>query len=288
MKLENLPFEVKHFLKNDCTRMFLNYTVPLYAYENNEGKPKNIRAIGTGTLIKVGTRYGILTAHHVVHRIVPKLDLHENSDHVLILLMIVDGEYLKIPGGIITEIEIGTPLIDEFGPDLTFLSIPVGNELGTLKAKKTFWSLNGNLDVLKKYQFNKKTMLCTMGSPGIYQDINQVRPSEIRIDSGTFGYFGTHEFSVMHLVNSLEFIDTSIDYDFNPALPRSFGGVSGGGLWAFRIGPNSDGEREMNNMMFCGVAFYQCDTIDNKTSIRHHFGYSFYRAVLRAVEGVSL
>lgn len=87
--------------------------------------------------------------------------------------------------------------------------------------------------------------------------------------------------------DGFDYLDLPFDYSEKNTLPKDFRGVSGGGLWSFRMG-SSDGGKTMKviNRTYCGVAFYQSEIGEDKIrTIRHHFVTSIYGEAREAILG---
>jgi hypothetical protein len=71
-----------------------------------------------------------------------------------------------------------------------------------------------------------------------------------------------------------------------PETPKSFGGVSGSGLWRFSLAKSSESEIKPLDFQFAGVAFYQLpDTDDGIATVRFHGPRSVYERLLPQVRG---
>ena len=76
---------------------------------------------GSGTLVQCGDKYGILTAHHVVHKGKHPFDFRYGSNDVIGLIISDAPHEFVLPLKFLVCHDIGIPVSDEQGPDLVFL-----------------------------------------------------------------------------------------------------------------------------------------------------------------------
>src|SRR5262249_35162908 len=110
-------------IKEAGTREMANYTVSLILKQ---------RLIGSGTLVRVGDRHGILTAAHVA-------EIVQNADQAIGINISSDPHGFFIPKQCLEHIVVGASqtLDDPDGPDLSILRILDLNDLATIKSKKS-------------------------------------------------------------------------------------------------------------------------------------------------------
>ncbi|MDH3650866.1 MAG: hypothetical protein OEQ53_14365, partial [Saprospiraceae bacterium] len=167
--------------------------------------------------------------------------------------------------------------------DLTFVQLPNIKQLGTLKATKSFWPLDNPELTPPTYDFSN-TLLCTLGSRQVHQDM-VVSGNRVTLDIGMIGYCGVYEMAHEFSAGRFDYIDTVVNYELGSKnLPQSFKGLSGGGLWAFRVSTPDHGKTfRIKDPFLSGVAFYQTERKDNIRKIRHHFVGSIYKEVLASL-----
>jgi hypothetical protein len=233
--------------------------------------------LGSGTLIKCGNLWGILTAHHVLHRTEPPLDLSLSSTHKLLLVIRESSHSFEIPAKYLREIEIGIPVSDDEGPDLTFLELPQGEELGTLKAIKSFWSLDHDIENRLASALKDDGVWIKIGIPHESLMVQQESEDTVQISSKLVSYFGSATSDRRYESEGFDFVNMEAYYNGNDTLPDSFAGVSGGGLWKIEIHGDSIGSNLTHrNPIFCGVPFYQEEIIDGMRIVRCHYARSIY------------
>jgi hypothetical protein len=267
--LEDLPRE---FL-SEAMNCFKIFTVPLLSF--HPGDPQIFQSIGCATLIRCGGRIGLLTAWHVLHATTPPLPIGKDTDHSLGLI-ISERDILRLPCRYLIEQPIGEPRSEEHGPDLTFIEIPTMPQLATLKDRKSFWNLDSVVLEGNTVPRNESHILCTMGTPAE----NQAKTfdgfkTDFAVEIG--GYFTGLRPSKLFDLGEHDYIDTLIEYTAGRRLPESFGGVSGGGLWSFTVAYKAGlKDPKVNDLLFCGVAFYETGKTGGEQYIRHHYLRSIY------------
>jgi hypothetical protein len=272
--------KVQHEFLSEVMQLLNPYTTVLTHFSPND--PNSVQQIGSGTFIRAKERYGILTAYHVLHSVRPKVTFGLGVNEVLGVAA-SDKDLLWLPCQYLNEISIAKPSSEEFGPDLTFIEIPISNELATLKAKKSFWNIDREAEVCETLVSPGVGLLCTMGSP-VEKNEKETKGMSIHFKMASGGYFGGFTADDVRRDGVFDYIDTEIDYNVGVNMPEKFGGVSGGGLWSISMsaGPNFTNPK-VENILYCGVAFYQTATEGRKCSIRHHFIRSIYGQARKAL-----
>jgi len=95
---------------------------------DSEGNPFP-NQVGTGTFVRVGKTYGILTAEHVTR------DIKWNMPCPLGLTLVPEVHRFDIKPGYFDIIEIGIPPEDGEGPDMSIILLG-GPDVGEIKARK--------------------------------------------------------------------------------------------------------------------------------------------------------
>jgi hypothetical protein len=75
-----------------------------------------------------------------------------------------------------------------------------------------------------------------------------------------------------------------VSYGRRSVAPKSFGGMSGGGLWQVPIGRNAQGELKHKLPLLSGVVFYQEPTTEARCAVRCHGRLSVYRVAYDALQ----
>jgi hypothetical protein len=89
-----------------------------------------------------------------------------------------------------------------------------------------------------------------------------------------------------HQIGAFDYVDVGCDRLFCPTMPRSFGGVSGGGLWRYDVLRKKDeapGQEKLGNFYLAGVVFREDAINTDKPTVRAHGAASIYDVCLPAV-----
>jgi hypothetical protein len=200
-------------LRQEIVRSLGSSTTPLFAVFRRS-KDAELKLAGSGSFVFVGGSHYILTAAHVWEKVLKfavkiGIVLPDNIKHSYL----IDVDAITT-----TTLKPKSSVWTEWGPDLALLRIPP-ERLGGIKAFHVFEYLESPPRPLPV-----KSCKCwvVMGSPG---------------ELGTF----TKKYAEVPITG--RFVDpkprrrAKYDYfDFNldstsPGLPKSWGGLSGGGLW---------------------------------------------------------
>jgi hypothetical protein len=214
-------------------------TVALLAYDNDDQMIENLMA--SGSLVTVNSRHGVLTAKHVWKEF--KKQAAKVSFCVLGYNHYIHEklEHLKVH---IPEVDI----------DLCFIEIPP-SILGKIRAIKTFYPIEQDkitdIGVIQDY------LWVTIGFPLL----NLSRENRI---VNIFRYY-THLVGHRRIADNWDVIELDVQtINSPPNLPRTFGGMSGGGIWNFNVFFNDDtGERKFfikkntQDCVLAGVNYYE-------------------------------
>jgi hypothetical protein len=234
-------------------------TVALFAVSEH-GQDQSLELAGTGTLVEVDGSQYILTAAHVWGEVLKTaskvgISLPENRDHSFLM-------------DVSTVVPVGPPKPDswnEWGPDVIFLRIPQAH-VGAIRAFRTLYNLS-----FKGISEQEKIALKTthlelwvfIGAPHEFGKFPAKNYADIQINA----FFASAP--VAHLKNGFDFLDFKGETSL-PGVPKSFGGVSGGGLWKI-LAYASPATGNIDSMATLeGVAFYELPVDDNHSVIRGH------------------
>ena len=233
------------------------------------------RLIGSGTLVIVGGRFGILTAHHVA-------EILCKDQTARINVIIAGHEHLfSIKADFIEHHVVGRPHGDDeaIGPDLSFLQLLDSGNVGTLKSKKSFYHLEGkSFGKFEAFPF-KETPWFVAGAPAeLVSGLNVGTPAatlEVK------HFFGEAVFDSMTEREGFDFLRLEI-FAGRDDYPKHFGGVSGGGLWLIQLSkeidiPNAPVSYEAP--FLAGVAFHQSELREDKRIISGHGPASIYHVL---------
>lgn len=222
--------------------------------------------LGSGTLVQVGSCFAILTAEHVL-QVLPtsgRLGLLLEPSHKDFTVDIQGLNYLHIARG----------TNDRDGPDLgaIILSPEIASAIG---AKKQYWNLSSDRERLLTAPPDRHSgFWIANGFPDSEKAV-------IREADGS-GYVMRYlNFCGVGGPNEPEYVGVHDYYNFPvtppdlEGIPRSFGGMSGGGLWQLEIRRPENGEFSIVRKFFSGVVFYQIREA-NDVSLKCHGRCSVY------------
>jgi len=278
----DLCLQIDHFLMSFSSPLILDGTLA-----------------GSGTFIKCGRVYGILTAHHVVHN--PRdssraFDFSAGSKQQL-SLSITDkrSHSFTIPMSVLDSIDVGIPKGANVGPDLSVIVLPEV-QARSIAIRKSF------IDISVKRRKRMRKCLsavggwCAIGFPHCY-----TRPHESSTDAKRVTYIPsitlyshiTRRFE-KHGFDFLRFNVKQAEMRGNIEAPPSYGGMSGGGVWKvciLRDVNTSTYSVDVEGTNLAGVAFYQTLPKGKPERLVCHGWKSIYgnvyRKLSRAAPGLS-
>lgn len=215
---------------------------------------------GSGTLVQCGDKYGILTAHHVVHKGKRPFDFRYGANDVIGLVISDTPHEFVLPLKLLVCHDIGVPVSDEQGPDLVFLEIPPGEKLGSLKARKSFFNLTAKTEHRLAFcEDNEQGFWAICYSPEYQSAIRTMEDGSPAL--AIPAWIGYTEPDVRYEIGEFDYAEVGVEYTSENDLPPTFGGASGGGLWKLPLSgvKRNDGEfdLEAGNPVLAGVLFYE-------------------------------
>lgn len=232
---------------------------------------------GSGTFVKAGTRYAILTADHVVQNLPAKGAVG------LILCLRREGHTHRftVEAELVERVTLGSASHSATGPDLALLVLPPPI-VHDLKAYVSFCDLAHH-----QTRMIPSPPLINEGGWilwGIVEEWVTERPGE-------YGFRRIKEFRSLCGGSGILGEDACAGFDYLHfrvkcggafADPTSYAGMSGGGLWQVFARP-LDGTFQLFDPLFSGVAFYQTDIENDHRTIVCHGRKSVYEHALSAL-----
>lgn len=231
--------EISSDVKNEIDRFTSNSTVAILGYDEHNNPIDGLLA--SGTFVIINSIYGILTARHVWE----KLRLKSTYTSFCIIGKI---HYLR------ERTKYLRCYIPNEDVDICFIEIPP-RILGTISAVRNFHPiLPKNFSGIESI---KNLMWITVGFPYLIQ---KFKTREIHI----FRYY-THIRAYKTISDDWDIIELDIQTEnVTNKLPKSFGGMSGGGIWNFRGFYNDDSgevkyfiKYNLRDALLAGVNFRQ-------------------------------
>jgi hypothetical protein len=268
-----------HYSWNDIPKDILvqgiqeigHYTVSLVAQN---------QVIGSGTLIRTGSAFGILTAYHVARLIfqdengVIGVNIDNRAHHFLI-------EVRHLQHAIIGRSRPGAD--ESLGPDLSMLVIPDPLKVATISSKKSFF----NVDRRSLQEFHdlpfQDSLWYIAGAPAELT-WNLGEPNTPGYTLGAQHFVGAAVFQGAENRDPFDYVILKIDAG-EEVFPSNYGGVSGGGIWLLSLTVDPDRGKETIDYeapFLCGVAFFQGPLLQKQRLITGHGPKSLYEE-LRSV-----
>ncbi len=243
-----------------------SWSVSLIGINHDQAGNQLMSLCGSGTLIKINSIFGILTANHV-------LELLQENYESLGLLLIEGRHCFNQPLQYFTLEKIAVPIIEDEGPDLGFIRTPI--EIAReIMPYKGFFDLSSD----REFLLNQPPVLndgiwYVSGTPDEYtsRDISAKRPA-IKLRP----FCWVCEAIRIYKKEAYDYIETEVYYNQGEKLPSSFGGISGGGLWQVLVEKKSEEELISKRYLFSGVVFYQSSISDDRRVIKCHGRESIY------------
>lgn len=257
--------------REEISKRFLPYsTVLIKLFNDKEGHLK-FQHIGSGTYVTIGQIHGILTAQHCVELLKGDCRLcltsgRENIKHNFF----VEKNSFEI-------VEIGTPVTEEYGPDLALIILSSWEKIGTIKATNSFYNLSRDRErMLNDPPSNMDSIWYFCGVPHermIQSESNAGfgKLLEFQLFCGAGGVDRYYE------KDGYDYFET--DIDTNDSIPKGFGGMSGGGLWQVPVTVSGPDSFTPIDHFLSGVIFYQGTGENKKRYLRCHGRHSIYRHV---------
>ncbi len=269
MELSETPIE----LIEEVSKQISHYLIGIVKIQKSLTSEDAI-LIGSGTLVEIENTFGILTAHHVMERLPPQgkigFVLFEQLHRYTL-----QSEFLE-------KIVVDKELIPSEGPDLAFIVLPP-TTLGQIKALKSFYNLSLKRDKILSNPFkNDMGIWFLCGFPD--EQTTYDRPIKgFEIVKGFHGLCGAGGVEKEYIVGNYDYLEFEVHYNKNSQVPKSFGGVSGGGLWHVPLQKSKEGKITPQEIILSGVAFHQSSMINNIRTIKCHGRRSIYKVAYELV-----
>lgn len=268
----DLPIaDLPQALLEDIGRELETYLIPIVV-PDTAAKVPAFKVLGSGTLVTADGRHFILTAAHVW-----EAGRHWNNLYTILTRY---PSISKIPRNVIAPREVYRT--GEWGPDLAILEI-VYPYVSMIEAYKSFLNLERQRENFPKHPVPTGEALCAV--VGMVAAFSNPQFDHERRTS-TLNAVGRTFFSLAqetHERENWDYVDVGAQMSLAD-VPKSFGGVSGGGLWIVNI-KNTDASLTWDRKRhFRGVAFWQTEIKEDRSTIRCHGPKSIYDCAWSAWE----
>ena len=238
-------------LRQNIVRNLGSSTVALFAVFGDLGK-EQIKLAGSGSLIFIGNSYYILTAAHVWKYITTAaklgITLTDNINH---------RHLIDVAALVPTTCDSAASGWNEWGPDLALLRIP-HEHVGGIMAFMVFEDVKAAPKPLHVECLEGWVVVGTPGDLGTFTQSH----AEVQI----VGRFVDPQ---LHYRGEYDYYDFEMDSS-SADLPKSWGGLSGGGLWRVMVYWSRESGKIDWAKRLKGVAFWEFPIKSGYRVVRAH------------------
>lgn len=266
-KITDLPQD----LRQKITSFVSDSTVAMFAHDRFHNSIPGL--YGSGSLVIVNSVYGVLTAKHVWDNFQKDRTVSNISFSVT-----ARNDYIY------EDLSHLRTYYPNNGVDICFIAIPQPIP-GIIKAHRTFYPIREeNLPSIEEI---KQFLWISAGFPYEWQ------PKVEKLTKPLYYY--THLTNYTQSADGWDEIELQINYEASStSLPASLGGMSGGGIWNFRIFYNDDSSIRIYRIeensevilkfnLLAGVNFWQTKLENNIRQIRGVGPSSIYKKMIQIV-----
>lgn len=253
----------------------VNYSIGFLHVNDPPRSSHDLRLLGSGTLVSVGTTYAILTADHVLS-VLPR-----SGRLGLILSPTVQQYTIDIQG--IVYLQIARGKREEDGPDIgaVVLSPSIATAIG---AKKVFYNLDAHRDNALLSPPDIRDGFWFVNGFVDEKTVEERDKDGYALVKGFYNLSGAGGPDKITVVGDHDYFNFPVSYGGRSVSPKSFGGMSGGGLWQVPLKRGADGEIEHRIPILSGIVFYQEPTTETYCGVKCHGRQSIYRVTFDAIK----
>jgi len=230
---------------------------------------------GSGTFATVHGKKGILTANHVWQDI--------RARGAFVELVVADGPHrFELPISALNPWVDLRPKESQWGPDFQFLQLPPAH-IATIEARKTFVELTEGADAKIKMTADDIGFMYLAGCPAefVRQSDMDYHGHPVREIRGGFVTTLSKQFQK----DGFDYLETT-EGEGVAGLPKSYGGVSGAGLWRVILSKRPSApitDAIIKDFALAGVAFYEFAGPGMPMTLRYHGPETVYSVLNRLV-----
>ncbi len=270
-----IPFsDIPDQLLFEISEILHKYSIALIKMQEKPNGYHKATQIGSATLISVGSKYGLLTAYHVTRELDGYCKLGLTLDTTSCTFQIDKNNF--------SVINIGTPITEEYGPDLSFIALSAP-DVSTIKIYRSFQPLEPDREkILSNPPSLDLGIWFGCGSP---EERTIQNSPERNYDS----VIAVQDFCLPGSVrqdtkdNEYDYLLVDINEEKGNNLPKNYGGMSGGGLWQILVKKSPKGNIKPSRFIFSGVIFYQWLPQIGSKYLRCHGRKSIYKHVYESL-----
>jgi len=220
---------------------------------------KSLTPIGSGTFVRWGDHFGVLTAEHVVNDPEDpqfKLDTSETSEQILRLTIVDTPHELGFDTRGLKVFNLGPRINDEDGPDIAIIELPNSSALKTIAAIKSFWNLTHRTE--ERMHRALDPIGCVFIAGHLAEDLRTHDDvpgfTDVLFAPGIIGLTGQDGYFTK---GNLDYLEVASEQDGNNQAPTSWRGVSGGSLWRLPVARTAEGAWSVGEVTLAGVPFIE-------------------------------
>jgi hypothetical protein len=261
--MDKIPLtDVSHELLAEMRERVWLYTTSIFAVDGSTPQYK-----GTATCIAAGQAEYLLTAAHVWRELRgDRFALSLEADRLLV----------PIQKSVVEPTVVSGSDFGEWGPDLALVRLPslIARDIRQVKA---FYNVDKRRPLPAEHPPYESGLWAVLGAP---EEQSVFGEKEAVLKISLFASVVTSAQSR----DGFDYVNLSYFHEDRPDLPRSYGGISGSGLWRLPISRAENGTITWNGEAHLeGVAFYQKAASAVEGVIRCHGRTSVYdRALVSA------
>lgn len=231
--VEELPLgELPEGVIEAAAQDLAHYSVGFLRFESTPRGPDAV-LLGSGTLVSIGSIRAVLTAHHVVS-ILPA-----TGRLGLIIEPTLQPHTVDTQG--LTYLKIARGAIDSNGPDLGAM-VFAPSIAGAIAARKTFYSLELRRDRLLSNPPDLHDGFWFVNGFIEEWTVEERGRDGYSLIKGFYNLSGAGGPEAAAVVGEHDYFTFPVSYGERSVAPKSFAGMSGGGLWQVPLTRDANGQ----------------------------------------------
>lgn len=241
-----------------------------------ESTPRGQDAVllGSGTLVSIGSIRAILTAHHV-------MSILPSTGRLGLILERTPQQHTVDTQGL-TYLKIARGVTDADGPDLGAV-VFAPSIAGAIAARKTFYNLELRREQLLTSPPDLHDGFWFVNGFVAEMTVEERERDGFGLLKGFYNLSGAGGPEGAIVVGEHDYFAFPVSYGDRSVAPKSFGGMSGGGLWQVPLTRNAQGQIEHRKPLLSGMVFYQEVTAETSCAVKCHGRQSVYRVAYEAI-----
>ena len=273
IQVGDIPVDIQ-----ESIRLFVSwYSTPIIGVADSIYS-EDIHQIGSGTFVRFNDLFGVLTAGHVIRKLLSK----KSNNFVGLGLAVLDYVHrFVIPLADLEFIECYKQGPD--GPDIGIIIIP-NNKVGTIARGRNFWNLQKNRNLAMSNIIGSANYIAVLsGCPSEYN--KEVTPES--------GFKRTILFGGLSGATGIErtwergphdFLEVAVSYTEAEQNPLEFFGMSGAGLWKVIIEKLENGTLRNRDPFLAGSVYRQGLIVQKLRLIYCHGTKSIYNVICEKLQ----